>query len=51
MADFGVRNVGIDLGSQKTMITAEDAEIILTDTGSVSRPTLISFSTTKYELD
>lgn len=36
--------VGLDLGSQKTMIVAEDGDIVRTDTGSVSRPTLISLS-------
>ena len=35
--------VGIDVGSQKIMIVRNDGEIILTDTGSVSRPNLISF--------
>ena len=38
-----VQTVGIDLGSQKCMLVAEDADIVLTDTGSISRPTLVSF--------
>ena len=38
-----VQTIGIDLGSQKTMIVADDADIVLTDTGSISRPTLVSF--------
>lgn len=48
MAALVHRYIGIDVGSQKTMMIAEDAEIILTDTGSVSFPTLFSFSETKY---
>lgn len=35
--------VGIDLGSQKTVAVGDDAELILTDTGSINRPTIISF--------
>ena len=42
--------IGIDVGSQKTIMIAEDAEIILTDTGSVSFPTLFSCSETKYRI-
>ena len=38
-----VQTVGIDLGSQKCMLVADDADIVLTDTGSISRPTLVSF--------
>jgi len=48
MAALVHRCIGIDVGSQKTMMIAEDAEIILTDTGSVSFPTLFSCSETKY---
>ena len=48
MAALVLRCIGIDVGSQKTMMIAEDAEIILTDTGSVSFPTLFSCSETKY---
>ena len=47
MSSFSSRFVGVDVGSQKTIMIAEDAEIILTDTGSVSRPTLISFAPSK----
>jgi len=35
--------IGIDLGAQKTMMVAEDGEIIRTDTGSISWATLIAF--------
>jgi len=35
--------IGIDIGSQKTMLVCHDAEIVLTDTGSILRPTLVSF--------
>ena len=35
--------VGIDVGSQKTVLVAENGEIVRTDTGSVSVPTLVSF--------
>eukprot|EP01036_Dinobryon_divergens_P034893 gene34893-45152_t len=42
--------VGIDVGSQKTMMIAEDAEIILTDTGSVAFPTIFSYTETKLRL-
>lgn len=38
-----VQTIGIDLGSQKCMLVADDADIVLTDTGSISRPTLVSF--------
>ena len=27
------KNIGIDIGSQKTMLVCHDAEIVLTDTG------------------
>ena len=36
--------IGFDVGGQKTMIVADDADIVLTDTGSIFRPTLVSFS-------
>lgn len=39
----GVQTIGVDLGSQKCMLVADDADIVLTDTGSISRPTLVSF--------
>lgn len=35
--------VGIDIGSMKTTMVDHTADIVLTDTGSISRPTLISF--------
>jgi molecular chaperone DnaK (HSP70) len=35
--------VGIDLGSSKTVIIADDGDIVLTSTGSISRPTLVTF--------
>jgi heat shock protein 4 len=35
--------VGFDLGSSKTVIIAEDGDIVLTSTGSISRPTLVTF--------
>ena len=35
--------VGIDIGSSKTVIVAEDGDIVLTPTGGISRPTLVSF--------
>lgn len=38
-----VLTIGVDLGSQKCMLVADDADIVLTDTGSISRPTLVSF--------
>ena len=38
-----VQTVGCDLGSQKTVIVADDADLVLTSTGGISRPTLIAF--------
>ncbi len=38
-----IKTVGIDLGSQKTVIVADDGALVLTDTGGISRPTLVSF--------
>jgi hypothetical protein len=38
------RSVGIDIGSQKTIIVSDDGERILTSTGSMTRPTLVLFS-------
>ena len=35
--------IGVDIGAQKCMMVADDADIVLTDTGSISRPTLVSF--------
>lgn len=35
--------IGVDIGSQKTMMVADDGDIVLTDTGSISRPTLVAF--------
>ena len=35
--------IGIDIGSQKTMMCADNADILLTDTGSLSRPSLVAF--------
>lgn len=35
--------VGIDIGAQKTMMVQENADIILTSTGSISRPSLVAF--------
>eukprot|EP00981_Chlorochromonas_danica_P007489 scaffold1755_cov258-Ochromonas_danica.AAC.11 len=39
-----VQYIGLDFGGQKTIVVAEDAEIIRTTTGSVARPSLLSFS-------
>jgi molecular chaperone DnaK (HSP70) len=36
--------VGIDVGALKTMIVADDGDIVLTDTGSTWRPTLVAFN-------
>jgi molecular chaperone DnaK (HSP70) len=36
--------IGIDIGTVKTMMVADDGEIVLTDTGSTSRPTLVAFN-------
>lgn len=38
-----IKTVGIDIGSQKTIMVADDGEIVRTSTGSVSFPTLIAF--------
>lgn len=38
-----IKSIGIDIGSQKTILVADDGEIVRTSTGSVSFPTLISF--------
>jgi len=38
-----VQTIGLDLGSQKTVIVADDGDLVLTDTGSISRPTLVAF--------
>lgn len=38
------RSVGIDIGSQKTIIVSDDGERILTSTGSMTRPSVILFS-------
>ena len=38
-----VTTIGIDIGSQKTILVADDGEIVRTSTGSVSFPTLISY--------
>ena len=38
-----VQTVGCDLGSQKTVIVADDADLVLTSTGGISRPTLVAF--------
>lgn len=43
-ASPNVRVVGIDIGSRKTMTVLDDGEIILTESGSTSTPSLISFS-------
>ena len=43
MIYFNMKVVGIDIGSTKTMVVADDAEIILTSTGSISTPTLMCF--------
>jgi len=40
---MSVSSVGIDLGSSKCVIVADDADVVLTDTGSISRPMLVSF--------
>lgn len=49
MAMETMRSVGIDLGSQKTIVVADDGERILTSTGGMTRPTLVLFS--KFFLD
>ncbi len=41
---MSVSSVGIDLGSSKTVIIADDGELVLTSTGSVSRPSVICFN-------
>ena len=38
-----VLTVGVDFGSQKTVVVADDGEIVRTDTGSIAVPTLVSF--------
>ena len=38
-----MKYIGVDVGSSKAMCVADDAEIILTATGSVSTPTLLCF--------
>ena len=38
-----VLTVGCDLGSQKTVFVADDADLVLTSTGGISRPTLVAF--------
>lgn len=38
-----MKSIGIDFGSQKTTIVSDDGSLVLTDTGSISRPTLVSF--------
>jgi len=35
--------VGVDIGSQNTVIVKDDGDIVRTDTGSISLPTLIAF--------
>ena len=40
---MSVTSVGFDLGSSKCVIVADDGEIVLTDTGGISRPNLVSF--------
>lgn len=35
--------VGIDIGSGKTVIVQDDADLVLTETGGISRPSLVSF--------
>lgn len=39
-----ITSVGIDLGSSKTVIVDDSADLIRTDTGGISRPTLVAFS-------
>jgi molecular chaperone DnaK (HSP70) len=38
-----VATVGIDLGATKTVIIANDGDLVLTSTGSVSRPSIVCF--------
>ena len=38
-----VVSVGVDIGSQKSILVADDGEIVRTDTGSISVPTIVSF--------
>jgi hypothetical protein len=35
--------IGIDIGSQKTVVVADDGDLVLTDTGGINRPTLVAF--------
>jgi hypothetical protein len=39
-----VLTVGIDLGSSKTVLVADDGELVRTDTGSVAVPSLLAFA-------
>jgi hypothetical protein len=41
MTSTGVTAIGFDLGSQKTMIVAEDAEIVRTSTGKFVIPFIL----------
>ena len=38
-----IASVGIDIGSGKTVIVQDDADLVLTETGGISRPSLVSF--------
>lgn len=38
------RFIGVDVGTQQTMMAADDGEIIRTDTGSIGFPSIVSFS-------
>ena len=38
-----MRTVGVDIGSQKSSVVVDDAEIIRTSTGSIATPTMLSF--------
>ncbi len=40
---MSVRSVGIDLGSSKTVLIADDGDLVLTATGGVSRPSVLCF--------
>ena len=39
-----ITSVGIDLGSSKTVIVDDSADLVRTDTGGISRPTLVAFT-------
>lgn len=38
------RTVGVDIGSQKSILVLDDGDIVRSDTGSISVPTLVTFA-------